>query len=207
MEKLKQGFFYPIILSKVVKSELANYYSKFEITKILFNTRREYNAIIKRIPPMGGDENLMIKNMYLGAYLIALYRQIKDKVTLSEYKKFTMDGLRKSDFLRDKISRINYLEKRYQDNLARCAEWSENNKDKYPWTWQFTTESNPEIPEFRIYFTNCGLYNLCIAENISELNPILCETDFVMAEMAGCTFSRTKTLADGDDCCDFCYGK
>jgi len=77
-------------------------------------------------------------------------------------------------------------------------------EEKYWWAAEFP-ESDAYIA---VNITQCGLVKWFREQGVPEIAPIACEGDFVWAEfMTGLKLVRTKTLAQGDDICDFRYVK
>jgi hypothetical protein len=79
--------------------------------------------------------------------------------------------------------------------------WERQN-EAYGWATEFP-ESDAYIA---IDVTRCGLVDWYADEGVSEIAPIGCEGDFIMAEfMTGLKLERTKTIAGDNDICDFRY--
>lgn len=58
---------------------------------------------------------------------------------------------------------------------------------------------------FGIDIYECGMKKLCEKLNALDLFPGICRIDYLVSHYMGCGFHRTKTLGDGDDCCDCRY--
>ena len=203
MEYTIMGRIYPIILNNVVINQLKKYYTGNEIMAIIKNTKKEYLNILSRTPKMGGNRNLYIGNMYLGAYLTGLFKNITEKITLEQYNEMIQTGLKKSVLLKLKMKSINYLSKKYRRNLYKRSAWAKANEAKYPWNWQIRIPEDKKDSGIYFEFTQCGLCKLCINENVPDLIHLMCDTDYVSLHFGGYRLIRTKTLAHGNDCCDF----
>ena len=59
------------------------------------------------------------------------------------------------------------------------------------------------IPECRITYTKCAICEMAKRENCFHLVRYMCTTDYASQELMGNTLIRTKTLGNGDECCDF----
>jgi hypothetical protein len=56
--------------------------------------------------------------------------------------------------------------------------------------------------------TKCGLLDWFRDQGASEIAPIACEGDLIRTEsLKGLKFIRTKTIANGDEICDFRFVK
>jgi hypothetical protein len=190
-------------MKKAVNKYLDEYYSKSEINRLSKVAVKDYKAIIGRSPDMGGKRNIMLKNIYLGAYLIALYRLTRERIDLPAFGKIVENGCR--DLVKKFGKGFDFFGEKNQKRFMDGVQWGKENGDKYPWSWQFTMTEDATRNGIRIIFTRCGLCKLCAAEGVSEFTPLLCATDFVTAEMSGVRLEREKTLSAGNDCCDFLY--
>jgi len=76
--------------------------------------------------------------------------------------------------------------------------------EEYGWATEF-----PESDAYlALNFTRCGLADWFRDQGVPEIAPIACEGDFIVAEfLTGLELKRTKTIAGGDDICDFRYVK
>lgn len=58
---------------------------------------------------------------------------------------------------------------------------------------------------FGIDITECGMLKLARDFGAEGIFPAVCRVDYLMAHLMGSGFERTKTLGDGDDCCNCRY--
>ena len=72
---------------------------------------------------------------------------------------------------------------------------------KYPLDWKFEYREGKD--EFYNTYTECGICKLGKKEGCFEFVPCLCKMDERSYFYEGGELHRTKTLAQGDDCCDF----
>ena len=72
---------------------------------------------------------------------------------------------------------------------------------KYPLDWKFKYREGKD--EFYNTYTECGICKLGKKEGCFEFVPCLCKMDERSYFYEGGKLHRTKTLAQGDDCCDF----
>ena len=75
--------------------------------------------------------------------------------------------------------------------------------NRFPDNWKYTFSYNMEIPECRITYTKCAICEMAKRENCFHLVRYMCTTDYASQELMGNTLIRTKTLGNGDECCDF----
>ncbi len=74
----------------------------------------------------------------------------------------------------------------------------------HPYDWRITYK---EIDgnTFEVDITECGLKKLAHDFEADGLLPGICRMDYLFSNLLGNGFERTKTLGDGDDCCNCRY--
>lgn len=70
-----------------------------------------------------------------------------------------------------------------------------------PMDWRVEIEE-PAEGGYRSTMTQCGALQALRAIGEDGVFPYACRIDYLMASLMGLRFVRTKTLADGDECCD-----
>jgi len=80
----------------------------------------------------------------------------------------------------------------------------QQNNELHPYDWQVTYR---EISEntFELDFTECAIKKLAHDLNAEGVLPGLCRLDYLLSHFMGHGFERTKTLGDGDECCNCRY--
>ena len=58
---------------------------------------------------------------------------------------------------------------------------------------------------FEIDIYECAFRKLAKEYSVEGLLPGICRVDYMVAALMGTGFERTKTLGDGDDCCNCRY--
>ena len=74
----------------------------------------------------------------------------------------------------------------------------------HPYDWQIAYREG-DANTFEINITACGLKKLAHDFDADGLLPGICRLDYLTSHLMGNGFERTKTLGDGDDCCNGCY--
>ncbi len=74
----------------------------------------------------------------------------------------------------------------------------------HPWDWMIRYR---EIDEnaFEIDITRCAMQRFAREHGADGLLPGICRMDYLFSRLMGNGFQRTKTLGDGDDCCNCRY--
>lgn len=203
MKMTIMAYAYPFILQGVVKEQLYRYYSKDETRDLTKKFHKEYRLIVRRSPDIGGNRNSFISSYLMGAYLIAVYKITKDKLTLGDLDLIISMGLNNFEFMKKKMKKKDLLSAGYKNKIEQAGEWCRKNSDKYPTNWQVEVRhiENPDLTN--IVFTKCGLCTMCKNEGVPEFISSLCATDYITMSFANCKLERPTTLGRGDICCDF----
>lgn len=194
---------YLFVLKKVIKTQLQTYYEGADLKTILKSTARSYIDIVKRAPEIGGNKNIFLSSYLMGAYLIALHKNTKDKISISELDQLIADGLNNFDYMKKQMKKVDLLSNNYKNKIEKAGKWCADNKDKYPTNWLVSVKDKENSDLTHIVFTRCGLCALCERENVPELTPSLCATDYITMSFANCELKRPTTLGKGEECCDF----
>ncbi|MHA1931962.1 MAG: L-2-amino-thiazoline-4-carboxylic acid hydrolase [Promethearchaeota archaeon] len=204
LENLFQQYLY------IIKDILKEKYGENHLEEILLSLDKEYHAIInsnltKKVMPKDINQKM---HVVTPCFVIALYRALK-----------------KQSFLSISIDQVKgIIIKTFRDFVGPLAEMqreglkdSANKWKKYKDTTIFGTNNTYSSfdPEFvrndnkilEFHLKKCVFFEVFRAHNELSLAPILCLYDNIFAEAVEewISFKRPKTIADGDDYCQFCY--
>ena len=160
--------------------------------------KREYRAMLLRTPDIGGSSLEM--NLYIAAFVFSLHKAEPEKITpdiVNEMVTAVFD----SPFMikAHKNKKCTLFTDKVQDKKLAESRASQNSPYELDWKFQYKKGNN----EFYNTYTECGICKLGIRENCFEFVPCLCNMDERNYRNEGGKLHRTKTLAQGDDCCDF----
>ena len=144
-----------------------------------------------------------LKKYYENSEIKNIVKNTKEKLSLEDFDELIQTGLKNCFLLKLKMKKVDYLAKKYIDKLHKNSKWAKENQEKFPWTWQLQIPINQNSGELYYEFTNCGLCKLCSAENVPEIIGLMCKIDYLLLNFSNFKLLRNKTLAQGNDCCDF----
>jgi hypothetical protein len=85
---------------------------------------------------------------------------------------------------------------------------AESQQRQYPGGYVFTCiEGDSRDFDWGIDYTECSSCKLLKAQDAMDLAPYVCAVDKVSSELLGWGLTRTMTLAEGFDKCDFRFKK
>ena len=193
-----------LVFQTVFSKGLVNYYKKkypsYDIKKYLKPIKKEYKAMLLRTPDLSKD-NHMAGNLKGAAYFFALAKIVPD-MTPEIMDDFVYD-LMTSDFMKkvfkkERTKGLLFSDKE-QDKMYKDSLRSQKSNDEMD--WRFTYEKG--VDECKYTITKCGVCALAKRENLLDYLPCMCKMDYPKYDSKGARLERTKTLANGDDCCDF----
>lgn len=168
---------------------------------------RYFDDIIPNIPSIG--KSVFSMNYKFAPIYIAWYKALAQlKLSPSEIDKeiwLLNEAFMKTfpSFLLKMSGRI-YVDS-FRNKAARHIERQEQGKlHRYDWKINFR---NIDKNCFEIDIVECAFKKLSEDFNVPQLLPGICRMDYLMANLMGNGFTRTKTLGDGDNCCNCSYSK
>lgn len=168
----------------------------------------EYRSLIPEIPYIGGRRNMFSDHLASAGRQLAVYRvAVRHGGSLEDAGEL-MHGIARVELgrlprpLRPWIARIVYRPSR----LERAARRSQARRYPSDFVFEFV-EGDGKTFDYGIDFTECAYQKFLHAQGADEWTPYGCELDYVMAELMGYGFQRTKTLAWGCDRCDMRFSK
>ncbi len=161
----------------------------------------EYRRIIERTEGIGGVKNnsLEIILIFL-AFAIAAYKAADGKVSEEAFFN-AVDAISYSKKMKISGKLSNALSKKSIARHRNLSKKSEEKKYKNDWLSTFEHEDGSE--EFFLTYTECGVCKVAKNEGVSHLVKYMCKMDYPSFESQGLVLDRTKTLASGDECCNF----
>jgi hypothetical protein len=204
LENLFQQYIY---VSKIVLSEI---FSDLLLERIILSIIEEFDIVLnssltKEVLPKDINQHMHIVT---ACFIIALQRALKIEIS--------------PDILIDDIKEISI--KIFQKLIVPLADMQKNELNMTEDKWKTFKEStiygtsttyssfNPKIIKdnekvLEFHLNKCIFYEVFKVHEESALAPILCFYDHITAEVVEewIDFKRPKTIADGEDFCQFCY--
>lgn len=167
-------------------------------------SKKRYREILARTPSIGSTkENPLAMALTWGALVIAVYQSGGGKISEEALGKMVA-AMGKNPLMR-RMNKKDPFTRIFQDQKEAQAKASQEKENPYDWKSEFIPGDTLE--EYGINYTRCGLCRLAQQEGCTNIVPQMCQFDFISADFMGAELTRTKTLAEGADCCDFRYRK
>ena len=162
----------------------------------------EYNMVIERAKDIGKAQ--LLSSYLMGGYFIAMNR--KSGLTADENYEILLNGLMSSKLFHKIMGNSkSYFNPKRTEKRKIWA--NKSHLKKYENDWVVDILDGNDQYDLGYDYTQCGICKLFKDEGCFELAHYMCQMDYPMADMIGIKLKRTKTLANGDNVCDFRYSK
>jgi hypothetical protein len=193
-----------------VSRVLISRYGEEQARALIMESRREYEALIPQIPFIGEKSPMLIFLLPTSRYL-AVYRALQKRgATVEDAGRLIYEMCEAEEkAIPAPVRRLMgwlwfspLLLRRVRKGAARSQ------KREYPGGYVFTyVEGNGRDFDWGIDYLECSSCKLLKAQGAMELAPYVCAVDRVTSELLGWGLTRTMTLAEGFDKCDFRFKK
>ena len=188
--------------AKAWRPFLINHYGDRFTGAVLRETSQHYEALIPEIPYIGGDENPMTRHLVRSTTSLVLYKVMKARCkTAEEVGKIVYDAVEASVVQMPAVPGPELREAFITEQKEQARKSQERHYSE-DWVWEFVEGDGVEF-DYGRDFLECSTQKLYHAHDADEFLPFYCYLDFVTHRTIGWGFTRTKTLAEGDDRCDF----
>ncbi len=189
-----------------VKSPILTRYGSERSAKMVAAAREEYRHLLPMLPYVGGKQpftQFIISSGWFLAFhrvMLAQGTDVKEAGELAYLLSRTYLE-RVPGFARRLLGYMSFSP-RYKSNLRQRAEASQ--KNPYPRGYiAFYVEGDGVNFDFGVDYHRCATLTFLQEQGAAGLAPYLCACDYLYSEMLGWGLSRTTTLAEGGDVCDF----
>ncbi|MDO5725276.1 MAG: L-2-amino-thiazoline-4-carboxylic acid hydrolase [Tissierellia bacterium] len=163
------------------------------VCKMKRKVKNEYKQMLKRTPDVG-DIPLRF-NILWGCQYFSFPKAFPD-MTKEEFEKATMDMFR----FKRIIKWLKKHKKVFADRFINSPRVYKG-KNEYDWAYEYKRDDFPK--EYYTIYHSCGLLTLAKQEDMLDYLPYFCKLDYFMYDGTDAELIRTKTLARGDECCNF----
>ena len=201
---LKYKSIHWFFMTPFIKRALKTKYCNEDIKIIVRNAKAEYRELLNKADDIG-SKNPMASNLYFCLLFFSFMKGSEGKINsedLKEIMRITLSDsillklMGKKDFNNPKDL------KEFKEHIHKNSEWAELHRKDYPETWEFNFDDSHQ-DGFYYYFTKCPIAKFFKDNNFEELTPLFCELDHLTIKTRKAKLFRDKTLAKGDDICDF----
>jgi hypothetical protein len=193
-----------------VKRVLISRYGEEQAKALMRESRREYEALIPQIPYIGEKSPMLIFLLPTSRYL-AVYRALhKRGATVEDGGRLIYEMCKaEAKAIPGPVRRLMgwlWFSPLFLRRVRKRAD--ESQQRQYPGGYVFTfVAGDGRDFDWGIDYMECPSCKLLTAQDAMELAPFVCAIDKVSSELLGWGLTRTMTLAEGFEKCDFRFKK
>ena len=192
-------------LAKLSFRQLDKTQSRWNTPAFRHRAKEIFREMTARTPDIGSlKENPQRICLSGGMVWLSIYKAAEgamDETTFADMVSGSMDSpLIRAAFKMKKKTVFTLKAQQFRkDTSARTNLLSRDN----PFHWNAEVILGRDADEYRINYRQCGLCALGRQEGVLHLVKHMCALDTMSIDWMGGVLYRTKTLANGGDCCDF----
>jgi len=192
------------MMTPFIKRALKTKYSKKDVKTIVGNAKTEYRKLLNKADDIG-SKNPMASNLYMCLLFFSFIQGSNGKISTEDLKDIMRITL-SDPILLKLIGNKDFNDpkelNKFKEHIHKNSDWAELHRKEYPETWKFNFDDSHQ-DGFYYYFTKCPIAKFFKDNNLQEIPPIFCELDHLTIKTRKAKLLRDKTLANGDDMCDF----
>lgn len=172
--------------------------------------RTEYDKLLPQLPDIGGEAHPGVKWLRRAAQWIAFLRPMSARGHGAEETARMMYDLFMADLENISKDEMNQqgdtiFTQEYKDMMRA---WSAHTKTQNgaDWVVDFVPGDNTGV-DYGLDFHHCPCLEFFKSQAAESIAPYFCLLDFPEHKLMGTGLRRTKTLAQGDDICNFRFQK
>jgi hypothetical protein len=178
--------------------------------ELMKRAQDEYRNLIPQLPYIGGKQPFT-QYIISTAWFLSMYRVLKEYGEgVEEVGKLAFEASDRylqiyPGFTRHFLGFITFSPL-YLRTLKKRAKESQERKYAGDFVYDFVDGDRREF-DYGVDYIECGTCKFLTAQGAQELAPYICPADILYSEILGWGLSRTETLAEGYDRCDFRFKK
>jgi hypothetical protein len=195
------------IFNRSFNHELMAYLDGKTVADVMHKALFQYKEIIKRSPTIGGMKNPNTMNLLVAAMVASIYKAADGKLSNEQIGKIFSRAVEATTLFKwfgKYTGKMNFTSQ-WQDK--RNAQALESHQRIYPADFVSDFVYGKSSNEYGVIYHECGICKMLKRENCSELGTQMCQFDYVTAKYMGAELIRTKTIANGDEVCNFWFKK
>ena len=196
-----------MMMSYVIKKPLQNKYGKAAAKQYIKKAKPICKQMFKDVDDIGKG-NPMQGNIYGAFPLMAIWKAADGAITPEDYAVVIKEMMDKP-IVKKHMSHGNFNNpddrKKLKEKFIANKKWVDEHPQYKDYTWDFNFDENK--PEYGAYyhFTRCPLNTFARKYGFLEILPVMCNMDYLTANLMHATLHRERTLATGGKLCDYWF--
>ncbi len=193
---------------KVVSWQLEIEFSSNFARKVFAKAEKEFVKIIPNIPYIGGAKNPFTQTVVLSAISLSFYLSLrtflKNKILAKQLTFMLVRGFMQGG--KGKKKKLWLLSKLNKIRFHKLAKRSQEREFPDDYVFDFL-KGKDEAFDFGLNYTECAVCKMNDQIGEEDFTEVICAAGCMHNDFEEMGFKRTKSLASGDDHCDFRFSE
>lgn len=194
------------VLSGRMKKGISVVTLREDVAELLKNAKPIYRELLAKVEGIS-DDNPMAGNITTSFMVIAVWLASGRRITPEQMSRIVKIALDWKP-LKMMYGSIDLNTKKGVEALSktlhRDADWAAAHPEDTN-TWDFHFDESMHEDGFYYHFTHCPIADFCKKNGYEEITPVLCNVDYLTAEMRHSVLHREHTVAEGAGVCDYWF--
>lgn len=189
-------------MNKSIIDFFSEKHPNWNIKLLKINTKKRYKQIVTELPDIGTlRKNSLRVCLSSAALWIAFYETCQEKIKDEEFGEMVKTTITSPLIVKAFSAKKPFTKKAQLQKEKNVERDNKASNSEFNWKTEFIKGRDEN--EYTIIYKQCGICALARKLNHLELIKYMCVLDIMSVDMMGGVLHRTKTLAEGKDCCDF----
>ena len=190
------------VMNKTITDFLKSKHHNWNIKSLRNRAKDRYKQVIEELPDIGSITANSLRICLSGATLwLAFYESCEEKIKDEEFGEMVEAAMRAPIVVKAFSSKNPFTAKAQKKKEESVKRGNKASNSEFNWNADFIKGRDNE--EYTIIYKQCGICALARKLGHPELVKYMCALDTISVDAFGGVLHRTKTLAEGKDCCDF----
>ncbi len=193
-----------LFMTNRLRSGLKSFMPAKDIKKLLNKAKPIYKDLLSKVEGIS-DDNPMASNITLSFVIISIWLASDRKITpdkMSHILEIALDWKPLKYFCGMIDMNTKKGIRAFGNMMHKSADWAEKHPKDYN-TWDFNFDETLHKNGFYYHFTKCPIAAFCKKYGYEEINPVLCDIDYITMSMMHSRLIRKHTVAEGAGICDY----
>lgn len=191
------------LMTRLMKKPLKNCWP--DTDALLKKAQPIYQDLLAKVEGVS-DNNPMSKNITMSFVIIAVWLASDREITPDQMSKIVEKMLDIPLMKRGAAAMIDMNTEKgirsFEKMIRKSADWAKQHTEDWN-TWDFHFDNSLHKDGFYYHFTHCPIASFCEKYGYQEINPILCNIDYITMGMMHSKLIREHTVAEGAGICDY----
>ncbi len=193
-----------LFMTRRLKKGMYTCWPADDVKNLFAKAKPIYKDLLSKMKGIS-DNNPMAGNITMSFVIISIWLASKRRITpdqMSEVMRIALDWKPMKAFCGMIDMNTEKGVRSFGKMMHKNAVWASNHPEDTN-NWDFNFDENLHKDGFYYHFTKCPIAEFCKQYGYEEINPVLCNIDYITMSMMHSRLIREHTIAGGADICDY----